>query len=214
MEIDTEHTAQNIDLNHYNGILKDKSPEYIIQWALSRAEKPIITSNFRPYATVLLHACTEQQKDIPVIWCDTGFNTQSTYEHIKEIEKKLNLNLHKYKPRFSKEFMSFYYGIPDTNDRGHALFTEMVKIEPFRRALKEHKPDVWFTNIRQTQTEHRDRLDILSYTQNGILKVSPFYYATTKDLYNYTQKYELPVEFDYYDPTKGETGRECGIQLL
>lgn len=203
-----------IALDHYNDILRVKSPEHIIQWALSMAERPIITSNFRPYATVLIHALTQQKKDIPVIWCDTRFNTQSTYEHIKEVEEMLNLNLHKYEARFSKEFMSYYYGIPDPNDRVHALFTEMVKIEPFRRALKEHKPDVWFTNVRRGQTEHRDRLDILSYTKNGILKVSPFYYATTRDLYNYIQKHRLPIEFDYYDPTKGEAGKECGIQLL
>ena len=129
-----------IALDHYNDILKEKSPEHIIRWALSMAERPIITSNFRPYATVLIHALTQQKNDILVIWCDTRFNTQSTYEHIKEVEEMLNLNLHKYEARFSKEFMSYYYGIPDPNDRVHALFTEMVKIEPFRREIKEHKP--------------------------------------------------------------------------
>ncbi len=208
------HKDPILDLDHYNDILRKKSSEHIIQWALSMAERPILTSNFRPYATVLIHACTRQKRDIPVIWCDTGFNTQSTYEHIREVQKALDLNLHTYKPSFSKEFISYYYGIPDPNDRVHALFTELVKLGPFRKALIEHDPDVWFTNVQHGQTEHRDRLDILSYTQDGILKVSPFYYATTKDLYNYTQKYALPIEFDYYDPTKGDAGRECGIQLL
>jgi|SRR5690554_7278 len=203
-----------LDLATINGILREKSPEHIIQWALARAERPILTSNFRPYATVLIHACIQQKKDIPVIWCDTGFNTQSTYEHIQEVQKDLNLNLHKYKPSFSREFMSYYYGIPNPKDRVHALFTELVKLGPFRKALIEHDPDVWFTNVRQGQTEHRDSLDILSYTKDGILKVSPFYHATTKELYNYTQKYGLAVEFDYYDPTKGEADNECGIQLL
>lgn len=214
MNINKKHKAHHLNLDHYNNSLKEKSPEYIIKWALSIAERPIITSNFRPYATVLLHACSRQKQDIPVIWCDTGFNTQSTYEHIKDVEKMLNLNLHIYKASLSKEFMSYFYGIPNPDDRVHSLFTELVKIEPFRRALNEHKPDVWFTNVRQGQTEHRNSLDILSYTKDGILKVSPFYYATTKELYDYTQQYALPIEFDYYDPTKGDATKECGIQLL
>jgi|SRR5690554_1658356 len=214
MKVNANPQKPELDLDYYNSALRERSPKHIIQWALSIAERPIITSNFRPYATVLIHACSQQKQDIPVIWCDTGFNTQSTYEHIKEVKKMLNLNLHTYKPSFSKEFISYYYGIPSPDDRAHALFSELVKIEPFRRALNEHKPDVWFTNVRQGQTAHRDELDILSYTKNGILKVSPFYYATTKELYQYTQQYSLPIEFDYYDPTKGESGRECGIQLL
>lgn len=214
MKVEAKNKDEFLDLGYYNNVLKEKSAEYIIKWALTFAEKPIITSNFRPYATVLIHAVVQQKPDIPVIWCDTGFNTPSTYEHIREMEKSLRLNLYKYKPTFSKEFISYYYGIPDVNDRVHALFTELVKMEPFRRALKDHNPDVWFTNVRHGQTEYREKLDILSYTKNGILKVSPFYYATTKDLYQYTQQHDLAIEFDYYDPTKGEADRECGIQLL
>lgn len=212
--MDTRAKIESLNLEYYNNIFRGKSAEYIIEWALSLANRPVITSNFRPYATVLIHACTQQKPDIPVIWCDTGFNTPSTYEHIQKMEKRLNLNLHSYKPSFSKEFISYYYGIPDVNHRAHALFTELVKLEPFRRALEEHKPDVWFTNVRQGQTEHRENLDILSYTKSRILKVSPFYYATSKDLHNYAQQHDLAIEFDYYDPTKGQENRECGIQLL
>lgn len=214
MKIHEKHKGYLLDLDYYNSWLKEKSPDFIIKWALSLANRPIITSNFRPYAVTLLHACTQVKKDIPVIWCDTGFNTQSTYEHIKEVKNLLQLNLFRYEPNLSSEFVSYYYGVPKTDDRLHKLFTELVKMEPFRRALNEHKPDVWFTNVRQGQTQHRNRLDILSYTKDGILKVSPFYYAKNKELFQYTKQHALPIEFDYYDPTKGEANRECGIQLL
>src|SRR5690554_2718989 len=119
MNINEKHKEHQLNLDYYNDRLKEKSPEYIIKWALSIAKRPIMTSNFRPYATALLHACSLQKQDIPVIWCDTGFNTQSTYEHIKDVEKMLNLNLHTYKPSFSKEFISYYYGIPSQIGRAH-----------------------------------------------------------------------------------------------
>ena len=214
METRRNHKAHNLNLDYYNGVLRDKSPEQIIEWALYIAERPVITSNFRPYATVLIHACSRQKPDITVIWCDTGFNTQSTYTHIEEVVRMLKLNLYKYKPTLSKDFIGYYYGIPSPNNRLHSLFSELVKLEPFRRAMEEHKPDIWFTNVRRGQTEFRNGLDILSYSKEGILKVSPFYYANTKELYTYTQKYSLPIEFDYFDPTKGEADMECGMQLM
>ena len=32
----------------------------------------------------------EVKKDITVIWCDTGYNTNETYKHAEEIIKKFN----------------------------------------------------------------------------------------------------------------------------
>ena len=43
---------------------------------------------------------------------------------------------------------------------GREEFTEIVKLEPFRRALKEHNPEIWFTNIRVRQTQYRNYQDI------------------------------------------------------
>lgn len=201
------------DVLQYNAVLKDKTPIEIVEWALSFAERPIVTSNFGPYSSSLLHLCAMAMPDIPVIWCDTGFNTDDTYNHIEKTIKQLNLNVKKYSPALAKSFISFFYGIPEPEDEKHQLFTEIVKLEPFRRAMNEHKPDVWFSNIRQSQTEHRASLDILSFTRDGILKVSPFFYYNNKDIYQYIQDHQLTNEFNYFDPTKVYSNRECGIHL-
>ena len=47
--------------------------------------------------------------------------------------------------------------------------------------------------------------------KDGIIKVSPFYHWTDQELDNYLNRYELPNEFTYFDPTKVLENRECGL---
>jgi phosphoadenosine phosphosulfate reductase len=102
-------------------------------------------------------------------------------------------------------------GIPAIHDPRHALFTEQVKLEPFKRAMEEHQPDIWFTNLRIGQTALRDTLDIFSLSKTGILKVSPFYHWTDARLDTYLSETGLPNEHRYFDPTKVLENRECGL---
>ncbi len=76
-----------LDIDKINSDLKDKSPQEIIQWAISFAENPVVTTNFRPYEVAILNAVISVNKDIKVIWCDTGYNTPNTYRHAEELIK-------------------------------------------------------------------------------------------------------------------------------
>lgn len=203
----------SLDIEKINKELKAKSPAEIISWAISYAKKPLITTNFRPYEVAILNAVTEVKKDIKVIWCDTGYNTIQTYKHAQEIIKKLNLNIHLYVPKQTVAHRNVVLGVPSIDDEKHALFTEQVKLEPFSRAMKEHQPDVWFTNLRKGQTAFRDSIDIVSKSKDGILKVSPFYNWSDEELDAYLKEQNLPNEFTYFDPTKVESNRECGLHI-
>ncbi len=200
-----------LDIDKINSDLKDRSPQEIIQWAISCAKNPVVTTNFRPYEVVILHAVISVNKDIKVIWCDTGYNTPNTYRHAEELIKKLNLNIKLYVPKQTSAHRDVVLGIPGIKDPKHKLFTEQVKLEPFKRAMDEHKPDVWFTNLRKGQTAFRDSIDIVSQDRNGVIKVSPFYNWSDAELDNYLVKNNLPNEFKYFDPTKVLGNRECGL---
>jgi phosphoadenosine phosphosulfate reductase len=203
----------SLNLEHINKELKDKSPAEIIIWALSFSNNPVITTNFRPYEVAILKAVTAIQKDIKVIWCDTGYNTLETYKHAEEIIKKLNLNIHLYTPKQTVAHRNVVLGVPSIEDPKHAIFTAQVKLEPFSRAMKEHQPDVWFTNLRKGQTAFRNSIDIVSQSKDGIVKVSPFYNWTDDELDGYLLVENLPNEFAYFDPTKVESNRECGLHI-
>ncbi|SHM98464.1 phosphoadenosine phosphosulfate reductase family protein [Polaribacter sp. KT 15] len=203
----------NLDLDKINAELKNKSPKEIIAWAISIAKNAVITTNFRPYEVVILNAVTEVKKDIKVIWCDTGYNTVQTYRHAEELIEKLNLNIQLYTPKQTVAHRNVVLGVPSIEDPKHAEFTKQVKLEPFTRAMQEHQPDVWFTNLRKGQTAFRDSIDVVSVSKDGILKVSPFYNSTDKELDAYLIKKNLPNEFTYFDPTKVESNRECGLHI-
>jgi phosphoadenosine phosphosulfate reductase len=175
------------------------------------AKNPVITTNFRPYEVAILHAVTSVKKDIKVIWCDTGYNTVQTYKHAELLIRKLNLDIHLYTPKQTVAHRNVVLGVPSIDDPKHQLFTEQVKLEPFSRAMKEHQPDVWFTNLRKGQTSFRDSIDIVSKSKDGVLKVSPFYLWSDSDLDTYLSERQLPNEFVYFDPTKVESNRECGL---
>jgi phosphoadenosine phosphosulfate reductase len=183
-------TQQHIE--HLNAQLRGIPTQEIIAWAIDYAKRPVVTTNFGPYAGSILDAVTEIKNDIPVIWCDTGYNTPNTYQHAEELIEKLDLHI---------------------EDSLHSKFTEQVKLEPFRRAMKEHQPDVWFTNIRKGQTAFRDTLNILSLSKDGVLKVSPFYHWNDAQLDVYLEQHNIPNEHRYFDPTKVLQNRECGIHV-
>lgn len=203
----------SLNIEQINSELKDKSPIEIITWAIYFAKKPLITTNFRPYEVAILKAVIDVKKDIKVIWCDTGYNTVETYKHAEEIIKKLNLKIHLYTPKQTVAHRNAVLGVPSIEDPKHTLFTEQVKLEPFARAMKEHQPDVWFTNLRKGQTAFRNSIDVVSQSKDGIVKVSPFYNWTDEQLDAYLVEQKLPNEFVYFDPTKVESNRECGLHI-
>ncbi len=199
------------EIKDLNIELQNKTPLEIAQWAIAHAKTPVVTTNFRPYEAAILNICVKANQEIPVIWCDSGYNTPNTYKHAEEVIEQLGLNIKLYVPKQTTAHRDAVMGIPDIEDPKHKDFTEQVKLEPFKRAMSEYTPDVWFTNLRKGQTALRDSLDIVSQGKDGVLKVSPFYYFSDAELDVYLEENKLPNEFKYFDPTKVLENRECGL---
>lgn len=200
-----------MDINEVNKELNQKSPTEIIQWALSLNKKSVVTTNFRPYEGAILHAVSRVKNDIDVIWCDTGYNTSYTYKHADELIRTLNLNVHMYVPHQTEAYRKALMGIPEVDSEEHKVFTDQVKLEPFRRAMAVHQPEVWFTNLRKNQTAFRNSIDVVSLSADGVIKVSPFYNYSDEELDAYLEAHNIPNETRYYDPTKVLENRECGL---
>ena len=200
-----------MNIEKINKELATKTPIEIVQWAINVAQTPIVTTNFRPYEAAILHLVTSVDSKIKVIWCDTGYNTSSTYKHAEELTEALALNIQLYIPKQTAAHRDVVMGIPHIEDPKHQLFTEQVKLEPFKRAMGTHQPDVWFTNLRKGQTAFRNSIGVVSRSADGVLKVSPFYHFSDEELDQYLKDHRLPNEFNYFDPTKQLDNRECGL---
>ena len=204
---------QNINIEKLNLELQNKTPEEIISCVLQLSDERIVTTSFGIYSAVLLNTFNKMDSNIKVIWCDTGLNANRTYEHARFLIRKFDLNIKIYSHNSTKTEIQKLHRESIINEENHQKFSEIVKLEPFRRAIQEHQPKVWFTNIRVRQTEYRNSQDILSLSKEGILKISPFYYWTDEDLDNYVETNNLPKNNSYFDVTKVLSNRECGIHF-
>jgi len=202
-----------IDLDATNQALRDKTPGEIIRWASELGKRTITTTSFGPNSGGLLHLIAHNSNNIPVIWVDSGYNMRDTYVVAEQLISDLKLDTRVFVPEITAERLNVIMGgIPTLEDPDlHQRFTEIVKLEPFTRALNQLQPEVWISGIRRDDTEFRKSLDILSYDKRGILKVAPIFYWSDEDLDQYMEQHEIPSCRHYFDPTKVESGRECGL---
>ena len=206
-----EQIAQaNVELRH-------KSPLEIVRWAIAQhPDRVIVSTNFRPYEAVVLHLCVQVQPHLPVLWVDHGYNRPATYRHTELLKAQLKLNLQAYLPKMTAaHYDAVHGGMPEPtpeNEERIKAFSASMKLEPFQRGMRELAPAIWITALRQVQNPNRASLDIVSADGNfGALKVSPVFYWSDAQMDAYLQQFQLPNEWDYFDPAKADEKRECGL---
>lgn len=205
--------ALDLDLESVNAQLRTMSPQDIVRWALGLGRRAIATTSMGRNAAVMLHLVREVDKTLPTIWVDTGYNLRDTYVVAERLIRDLEVNIHVYSPQMTSERRNAIMGgIPTVDEEErHQEFTRQVKLEPFDRALQDFAPELWLTGIRQEETEHRKTLDIVSVDARGIVKVAPIFYWSEEDVEDYMAQHQLPTCRHYFDPTKVQDGRECGL---
>ncbi len=203
------------NLIELNELFAGAKPSEIMKFTIEHAKNPVIFTNFRPLAVAFLHLVTQPKPDIPVIWVDHGFNTAETYRHIERVVERLKLNLKVYSPKMSAAHYTAVHGpIPQVDTPEHDRFSEIVKLEPFNRAMSEIKPDVWLNGIRHDQNAHRKNLNVFTFGSHSTVRVAPMFNLTELDVEEYIYDRDLPDNNDYFDPTKVEEHRECGLMLM
>lgn len=202
-----------MDIEQINQQLRNASANEIVAWALSQGKKTIATTSFGKNAAVMLNVISQVDESVPTIWVDTGYNLRDTYVVADKLIKRIPLDYHVYSPLMTSERRNAVMGgIPTMDDEAlHTEFTRQVKLEPFNRAIDEWAPEIWITGIRQQETEHRKTLDVLSLDARGILKVAPLFYWSDEQVEQYMKDNELLSCRHYFDPTKVQDGRECGL---
>ena len=210
-----DSNKSTLDFKAINNQLEDATAQDIVEWALSIKGKTIVTTNFGPQEAVLLHMVSQLAPDTEVLWIDSGYNKVETYKFADNLTNKLGLNITVYTPLVTAARRdAVMNGIPLIDEHSHGEFSDQFKLEPFKRAMNEINPDVWLTAVRREQTLVRQEMDIVSLGPNEVIKVSPLLDWTINDMKTYLNKYGLPDETFYFDPTKVESGRECGLHTI
>ncbi len=198
-------TEQNKAIAHLNA-------KATIAWAIEQAERPLLSTHFGPMEGVILHMATQVMPDLQVVWVDSGYNTRDTYKVAEKLIEMLDLKVEVFTPKISAARQDAALGgIPNVDEERHAAFTDAFKLEPFSRAMQANQPDYWFTAVRSEQTTFRQDMQALSAGPNGVIKVAPLLDWKEAEMLAYLEKHKLPNVEKYFDPTKAEAGRECGL---
>ena len=195
-------TAKNALLN--------ANTESVLNW-LESQNSLLLSTSFSEHSSVLLKLVIERIPSIPVLWVDTGYNTESTYRYIEEIKQLLNLNLFVYHPVRSAKHRQAVGEYKRNDEPGYASFSEEVKLEPFKRALRELAPAYWITGVRREETDYRRAMDVVSPGPANVVKIAPLLEWTEAQLNSYIDRHGLPSPMDYYDPTRENSHLECGL---
>lgn len=185
---------QDLDLTQANAQLVAADADTIIRWAADTfKEGLILTSSFGAESALMLHLTTRIVPAIPVIVIDTGYLFPETYQFMQTLKARFKLNLKVYQSPISPARMEATMGKLWEEPTADSLndYDRIRKVEPMQRALHELNATAWLAGLRSNQTTHRSHLRVVE-KQNGIHKVHPILGWSTRDIYEYFKKHDLP----------------------
>lgn len=210
---DVDLALRSGDFRSANEGMAAREPEGVVRWVAGLGRAAFATTSFSANAAVLLHLLAREMPGLPVVWIDTGYNTPETIAVADELTRSLGLALRRYAPRWPAKGWETQPAPPPTALDGerYRWFVDVVKHEPFVRAVRDLRPEIWITGIRAEETEHRRRLGVLSRARLGLLRVAPLFHWSEAKLADYCERYSLPSPASYFDPTKSDERAECGL---
>jgi phosphoadenosine phosphosulfate reductase len=152
----------------------------------------VMSSSFGAESAVMLHLVTQVVPAVPVIFVDTGYLFPETYRFLEQLTARLKLNLKVYQSPISPARMEALHGrLWELELEGLNRYDQMRKVEPMQRALRDLHAQAWAAGLRRQQTRHRAGLRVVEL-QDGLYKVHPILTWTTRDVYQYLKKHDLP----------------------
>lgn len=188
-----------IDLQQSHQHLAKLTASQRVRWALEHLpENAILSTSFGIQSAVLLHMVTQIRPNIPVVFTDTGYLFEETYQFADELTQRLGLNLHVYQSDLSPAWQETRFGkLWESGSEGMKRYNELNKLEPMKRAIEELDCQVWFSGIRADQSEVRQRKTYIEKsTLNGRthshFKVYPILDWSNRKVHEYLTEYDLP----------------------
>jgi len=164
-----------------------------IRWALDYLPgQAIMTSSFGAQSAVMLHLVTRIMPAIPVVLLDTGHLFDETYRFIDDLVRRLDLNLHVYRPQLSPAWQETRFGrLWEQGEAGIHRYNQINKVEPMERALEELNVGTWISGLRRSQSDTRSGLDVLQRHGRAV-KLSPIADWSNRDVHRYLKAHDLP----------------------
>lgn len=154
-------------------------------------DRLLYACSFGVEGSVLLHLISRVKPNAEVLFLDTDFHFDETYDTIKRTEERYpQLDIKKKKPKLTVQEQEDVYGAelwkvsPDECCR-------IRKVEPLEEELG--KVDAWISGLRREQSPTRAHVEYFNKDERfGIIKVCPLIHWTWEEIWSYVKKYDLP----------------------
>lgn len=148
------------------------------------------TSSFQTQSLPLLHIISEHFPKTPILFIDTGFLFPETYAFKDKLQKDLGLEVISLKSEIALNQQQD----PNTGFFQYAIDPDKCchinKVAPLESYKKEG--DVWISGVRRDQTSVRNKMELVEYSNNDIIKFHPMLEWTRIDIYQYIALHNLP----------------------
>ena len=195
-----------------------------------------LTCSFQAEDMIVLDVLRKRIPGVPVLFLDTGYHFQKTYEYRDRMAREWSLNMVNVLPKQTVGEQESQLGILYRSNPTQCC--QLRKVEPLMAALEPY--EIWFTGLRREQSPTRKNLKKVEEhrlpTGKTLLKVSPLADWTWGQVWNrvgaqnlsYLQLYDEgypsigcePCTAIPNDPNNPRSGRwggaklECGIHTF
>lgn len=205
-----------------NRELATAGPSEVVRWALDTfGRRLVLTASFAD--TLLIDIATRVDRDIEVVFLDTGFHFSETLATVRRAMQRYELDLTVLRPAARAA---------DVWADGTEACCRDRKIEPLDRYLAG-AADAWLSGLRRADDPSRADTPIVSTDRRGLVKVNPIATMTHDEYDAYVADHGVivnPLGYEGYasigcwpctEPsTDGRSGRwadiaktECGLHL-
>jgi len=166
-----------------------KLEQYINQYQ-KEGKKYFITSSFQSHSLVLLHMLSRMDKNLPVVFINTGYHFPETINFRDKVMSDFGLtNLIDLKSSMPKSMQLDAQGrLLFTSDPDHCCFIN--KTEPLDSILRTH--DVWINGVRADQSETRSKMTETQEAPHNTMRLHPMLDWSSKQIFLYQKEFNLP----------------------
>ena len=194
----TDGAGRPIDLVAARALLAPLTAQERLRWAQDTFGAGFaLTTSFGIQSAVLLHMVSEltakSGRQVAVLWVDTGYLPQETYQYAEQLVEQLQLQLVVAQSAMSPARMEALHGLLwETEQVGDLeLYHRIRKVEPLDRALTDLEVTCWASGVRGSQTDHRKAMEPLDAVRQR-WSLRPLLSWSKRDVYYYMETHKLP----------------------
>jgi phosphoadenosine phosphosulfate reductase len=185
-------------ISHGEALKSQTADEVIAAIVTETPGQVCFTCSFQAEDVAVLHLLRKRIPDVPVLFLETGYHFQETYEFRDRLTEQWGLNLVNVIPKRTVAQQESALGILYQTDPTQCC--KLRKVDPLFEALEPF--DVWFTGLRREQSVTRKNLKKIEQHRlpsgKTLTKVSPLADWTWGQVWEYTssQKLEYLPQYD------------------